>query len=147
MKRLKKNLKYEQAEQNQAPWKEKPQSATAVRPVRSDGINEEPNRCQMGPLKDGLWIKSCTEKGKKRRFGFSVSFQPAKLPSWTSWQSVQKQPGLLIPSGTLPEVVWRESNPKSGSKSHGFTLSHRETPAGYMILYISPQSLSPGASP
>lgn len=52
----------------------------AVRPVRSDRITEEPNKCQMGPLKDGLWIKSCTEKGKKRRFGFNVSFQPANCP-------------------------------------------------------------------
>lgn len=60
---------------------------------------------------------------------------------------IKKKPELLIPSGTLPEVVWRESTSKSGSKSHGFTLSHRETPAGYMILYISPQSLSSGTSP
>lgn len=102
---------------------------------------------QMGLFGDGLWIKVWAEKGKKRRIGFRVSFQPAKIPSWTSWQSLQKKLELLIPSGVQPEVVWRECTSKSCSKSHGSMLSHWETPAGYMIQYISSQPLSSGTSP
>lgn len=85
------------------------------------------------------------KKEKKSRIGFNVSFRAAKAPSWMSWQSLKKLE-LLIPSGTLPEVVWRECPSKSCSKSHGFLLSQRETPAGYMILYISSQPLSSGTS-
>lgn len=57
------------------------------------------------------------------------------------------KPELLIPSGALPEVVWRESRSKSGCKSPGLTLSHRQTPVGHMILYISARPLSSGTSP
>ena len=114
---------------------------------KGEGVCEEATRCQMGLFRDGLWIKSWAEKGtkKKSRIGFNVSFRAAKVPSWMSWQSLKKLE-LLIPSGTLPEVVWRECPSKSCSKSHGFPLSRRETPAGYMILYISSQPLRSGTS-
>lgn len=73
------------------------------------------------------------------RISFSVSFQHAKPPSWTSSE-------LLIPPGRLPEGLWRGSSSKSGSNSCGFLLIHWETPAGYLILYISPPSQSLGTS-
>lgn len=73
------------------------------------------------------------------RISFSVSFQHAKPPSWTSSE-------LLIPPGRLPEGLWRGSSSKSGSNSYGFPLIHGETPAGHLIPYISPPSRSSGTS-
>lgn len=73
------------------------------------------------------------------KIGYSVSFQHAKPPSWTSSE-------LLIPPGRLPEGLWRGSSSKSGSNSRGFLLIHWETPAGYLIPYISLPSQSSGTS-
>lgn len=92
-------------------------------------------------------------KQKKPKRGGSVSMFLSNLPKFPHGRPDSDffffffKTELLIPSGALPEVVWRESSSKSGCKSRGLTLSHRETPVGYMILYISARPLSSGASP
>lgn len=79
------------------------------------------------------------EQNPNLRISFSVSFLRAKPPSQMSSE-------LLIPPGRLPEGLWSGSSSKSGSNSCGFLLIHWETPAGYLIVYISSPSQSSGTS-
>lgn len=128
---------------------ENPLSLHAVCPLsrrERESVRRRPDaRWACSGMVYGLRAEQKRAQKKKSRIGFNVSFRAAKVPSWMSWQSLKKLE-LLIPSGTLPEVVWRECPSKSCSKSHGFPLSRRETPAGYMILYISSQPLRSGTS-
>lgn len=130
--------------------KEKPRSQFTARAVRW-GLRElmrRPCRCQMGLSRDGLWIKSWAEKGRKEKDQFQCFFPTCQTSLMDILTVIKKKKTeLLIPSGTLPNVVWRESTSKSDSKSHWFTLSRRETPARYMILCISPESLCSTSPP
>lgn len=90
-----KTLKYEQTEQNHRPGEKKSPRVCSL-PVLWD----EDWESQWGTHQFARWACSGMVYGfkarqkkaqkKKRRIGFNVSFQPAKLPSWTSWQSLKK---------------------------------------------------------
>lgn len=81
--------------------------------------------------------------GKRRRISFNVSFQPAKLPSWSSWQSLKKSRSCWFPQARCQRRD-EQSAPLNPADSQWAADRHLQD-TWYCIFHL--QSLSPGTSP